>query len=224
VRYCSSFIVAILLVLFASPSRADDVVRNAWGFYAAPTTYTVTSAGAYNNVPTNTSLDFGIYYTRFISRRFSVRGEVRLDDRRCEITYPRDLPVSTVVLNGFDRINETMLEVPLLLMSETRCPVGERELRISVGGGLYYAVLLSQYHYYPVYSGRDIIETTASAGDSQRMGFILDGGVTMETDPRHGVFLHLRLQEDADVFGVNGDTFAERYAAFGFMAGFEWTF
>jgi hypothetical protein len=60
-----------MLPVAAAPVRGEDLLRNAWGIYAAPTTYTVTSAGDYNQGPTGTSLDVGVYYTRFVTRRFS---------------------------------------------------------------------------------------------------------------------------------------------------------
>jgi hypothetical protein len=215
--------VGFLTTITAAPAWAGDYLRNAWGVYAAPTTYETIDSGDYNNGPSNTSLDVGFYYSRIFTPRFSLRLEVRSTRRAMDVLIPRAQPRATTYYNIYDRIDENQLEVPLVLQADTRVLLGERELRVSAGGGLCYGVLLYQKHYDPPTSQSWTVHESGF-GDYQRLSFLLDGGATIESLARSALFVRLRLQWDGYSFGATDDVVVLEYFAYGFCAGFEWGF
>jgi len=216
-------IVAMLVGVGSSTaSSAQEALRNAAGFYAAPTTHHVASGTDREQMESSTMLDFGAYYSRTLRHDLLLRAEMRLATR--EFTAA----VATMTVPGAFALyptREQFLEIPVMLHAVTATPIGEAKVRISVGGGAYYAILLSQE--FPGSSTPaffDLPEEPLDAGGYYRYGWVGDGGVALTFRERRAVFLNFRFQDDLGISGEPDVSVAREDMAFGFYAGFEWLF
>ncbi len=218
------FLSTVALVVTYSPrsANADDIRHNAWGLFAGPTTYELVNGSDYDRAASSTSLDWGIYYTRVVTRKFSIRVEARLASRHIDIVNGSfAVPASSYDIVGISRIDEHILEIPLLIQGDRRSSFGDGEIRLSTGIGVSYGVLIDQHMMNLV---RDI-EQTEGFGGYQRLSLLFDGGGTVDIDPGDAIFLRFRVAYDAYVFGETSDLgAATEYFSFGFYAGFESSF
>jgi hypothetical protein len=212
-------VVAPSALLVVPDVRADETLKeNAWGLYAGPTTYELThSSSEYNRATSGTSLDFGVYYTRFVTTRFSWRVEGRVTSRHVDIAVPLDVPAGGAS-EAIARIDERFFEIPLILQADRRSRLGESEIRISAGAGVCYGVLIGQ----DLMILEDRVSEDVGAGGYKRLSFLFDGGATLDVTTGDSVFLRFRAQYDAYVFGEDDEVReTTEYFSYGFYAGFE---
>jgi hypothetical protein len=212
-------IVALLIIgLLPGAARAQDYHRNAYGMYAAPTIYGFAKGSEYSVASSGAGLDFGLYYSRFFTEAFSARLEVRYGTRSMDDIKPSDLfPGSYSMF----RLEESVLEVPVVLQADRRVPVGDHVLRISVGGGFSTKFVLDQKLLGP--SGELPEAYGFKAADSyRRVGILLDGGATLDVDRRSAIFARLRFDYDLGTAGEPTDaSVIRRFWETGIYAGFE---
>lgn len=169
----------------------------------------------------STDLDFGIFYSRHFAQKYSFRIEAKWVSRDFEAH------VTTIVLpsGGFYTVPtaENFVEIPAIFLAMRSVSLGDATLRISVGGGAYYAVLASQEFARQPPPFPDAPEPL-DAGGYSRYGVLGDGGVALLFDRRSAVFLNLRIQDDLGVTGEPENAVAPEDMAFGFYGGFEWLF
>jgi len=183
--------------------------------YLAPTTSGFASGTDYDLGTSSTNLEWGLYYTRFIGERFSLRLEARYARRHLDAAAPD----STFGYIPF-RQEEDILEFPLLAQSERRILYGTREVRVTLGAGVVYDVVLDQRLLTPL--GQPNVLTPS---DYQKFGWLLDGAVTFEVDQRGGVFGRFRYQRDEVTFGQDdGASAIRKLESYGFSVGFEFMF
>ena len=213
-------LIPLLLTAGVTDSRAEERALNAFGIYAAPTTHHVESDTAWETMESSTMLDFAAYYSRDVGRGLVVRGEARYSSREFTALFQSDLFPSAFILQP---TQEAFLEFPIIFHATELVPLGEASLRISVGGGVYYAVLVSQE--FPVGSSSlpDAPEVL-DAGGYSRYGWIGDGGVALLYEAGNAVFMNFRIQDDLGITGESEGSIAREDEAFGFYAGFEWLF
>jgi hypothetical protein len=189
--------------------------------YAAPTIYGFSKGSDYDLGASNAGLDLGAYYSRSFTSSFSARLELRYGTRAMD-----DLVTTNLFPGSFGmvRLEESILEVPLILMGDRRVSVGEHELRISAGGGVSTKFVLDQKLLGP--QGEESGKYGIQGADSYRkVGILLDGGTTFSVDRRSAVFLRFRLDVDIATAGEPADaSVIRRFWATGFYAGFEYGF
>jgi hypothetical protein len=197
----------------AAPARGNDSHQNAWGIYAAPIMYGFAQGSQYDLAADGNALDFGAYYTRFIGSRFSARLEVRFGQRQIDATqYITGSPWLY-----FFRLDETFVEFPLMVHSERRTMFGDREARLSIGGGAVFTAVLDQELL--LAEGESPLLT---AGEYQKFGWTVDAGLTVDVGGGAGVFALLRYQRDESVFGESEDADVQRrFEAWGMHVGLE---
>ncbi|HXV13146.1 MAG TPA: hypothetical protein VEC56_02975 [Candidatus Krumholzibacteria bacterium] len=212
-------VTGIVLTLFAASAAAQEARRSSWGFYAAPTSHHVSSGTDLETMESSTSLDWGLFYARTFTRAM-VRIEARYASREFYGSY-----TSALFPTGFpvQPMREDFLELPIVLHGTNTVSLNDATIRISIGGGLYYALLISQEFLGGPSSLPDAPEELG-AGDYSRYGWLGDGGVALIMKERNAVFLHFRMQSDLGVTGEPEQSIAREDAAFGFYAGFEWLF
>jgi hypothetical protein len=209
---------AAALLFLSVPCAAADQPRNAWGIYVAPTTSGFGAGTEYDLGTSSTALEWGAFYTRFIDGRFSARLEARYAPRHLEAAVPYEsggfTPYAPV------RLKEEILELPFLVQSERRVAYGERELRLSLGMGVVWDIVLDQKLVTPLGQPDEL-----TASDYQKLGWLLDGAVTFEVDDNAAVFGRFRYQRDETTFGESdGASAVAKLECFGFSAGFEFGF
>jgi hypothetical protein len=207
--------VAALILFWSVASLAADEPSNAWGVYAAPTTIRFATGTDYDLGASGSALEMGLYYTRFIGERFSLRLETRFASRSLDAAVPDSttgyLPV---------RQEEQILEIPLIAQSERRVPYGDHEMRVSLGAGIVCDFVLEQRLVTPL--GQP---SALTAGEYMKLGWLLDGAVTFEVDERSGVFGRFRYQRDETTFGESeGASAVSELECFGFLGGLEFRF
>lgn len=212
------FAAAFLAV--AQSAEAGGLQDQSLGVYAAPTAYQFVSGPSFDQSAGGTSLEWGVFYRRNLARGFAGRVEVRYAARGLGATIPDPAPGHQV------RVSEQFIEVPVVLHSEDHTELAGRDLRVSIGGGICYGVLVKQELLEPpgsAYAGDSAPEL--SFGDYHRVAWLIDGGVALEIDAQRSVFAHFRLQRDIDTFAEADDVRVARlYAAYGFYGGFEFGF
>jgi hypothetical protein len=214
-----SLIGMFVVLLVGTAAQAQDFRRNAYGMYAAPTIYGFAQGSEYNVASSSAGLDLGGYYSRFFTPSFSARLEVRYGTRVMDDITPSELFPGSYV--GF-RLEESILEVPIILEGDRRIPVGDHEVRVSVGAGVSAKFVLDQKLLEP---GGELPEDQGfKAADSYRkVGLLVDGGTTFNVDRRSSIFLRLRVDFDVATAGEPEDATAiRRFWAAGFYAGFEY--
>lgn len=211
-----TLIVSALIVFTASPLFAQEFRRNAWGLVAAPMTYELTG----NDLGTNTSLDLGLFYSRFISHAISARVEVFAQDRK----YMTE-EFSPDGLGGGEWIpyivDEAALAATLLLNFDRREDLAGHQLRLSIGAGGMATKVLDQTirHADPGFA------TSVGWGDYSKLGWLMEAGMALDVEPGSGVFARLRIQRDVSIFGESDDAdIVRELAAFGFHVGAEFGF
>ena len=216
---------AALLFLFAlvavPAAHAQDFRRNAYGMYAAPTIYGFAKGSEYDVAASSAGLDLGAYYSRFFTPSFSARLEVRYGTRVMD-----DLVTIDVFPGAYSmvRVEESILEVPVIIQGDRRVPVGDHELRVSVGGGFSTKFVLEQKLLGPSgeVSGKYGV---VAAGSYRKVGLLVDGGTTFSVDRRSAIFLRFRVDYDIATAGEPDDaSVIRRFWAAGFYAGFEYGF
>ena len=217
-RFCSPGIcLLVAIVALAPPARAGDYLRNAWGIYAAPTMYGFAQGTRWDLAASGNALDVGAYYTRFFARSWSAQLEVRLEQRQLDDTISGAIDFLPPNVFTMFRLDEEIIEVPLVVHNERRIIFGDHEARLAMGGGVVYAAVLDQ-------KLLDVNgeSTTLTAGDYQKFGWLLDGGFTLGVDPRHSCFARFRYQRDESVFGESDDADVQRrFEAWGMLVGLE---
>jgi hypothetical protein len=203
-------LIAVLAVLLLAPlARAQELHRNAYGMYAAPTIFGAAKGSEYDLAGNGAGLDLGGYYSRFFTQSFSARLEARYGKRTMEA------PTLNI------RLSEIILEIPLVLQADRRIPISDHSLRVSVGGGLSYKFVLDQKLLVP---DGDLDQYYPPA-EYQKLGLLVDGGVTFAVDRKSAVFARLRFDVDVATMGEPADAdVIRRFWATGFYAGFEYEF
>ncbi len=206
--------------IVAQSTEAGRLQDQSWGVYAAPTGYQFVSGPLFDLSAGGTSLEGGLFYRRFLAHGFAARVEARYATRRLDATVSDPAPGRLV------RVSEEFVEIPVMLQSEDRTDIAGRALRISLGAGVCYGVLVKQELTEPPgssYTGPPAPEL--SFGDYHRIAWLIDGGVSLEFDPGRAVFAHFRLQRDMDTFAeADNVTMARLYAAYGIYGGLEFGF
>ena len=215
-----SLMVAIcfFMVLFEvtvphSPRAQERALSRGFGLAVMLTTHRLSEAQRkYDLYNTNTGLDFGAYVNQHLGKRFMVQAEVMFTER-----------MSEVEVEGFGiRINEEFLEIPVILYNIRGANLGDSAVRISIGVGLNYKILLQQelgfeYDYCPP----DINETSDFAG-YQKLGWIVDGGAALLIKKKFGLFLSYRIGDDFRTFGgTETVAFKNEYFVYGIRVGIE---
>jgi hypothetical protein len=214
-------VVVVFVVLTISsvsaPAGAQTIAPNACGVYVAPTSYEFKSAGSkYDLFQSNTSQDIGFFYNRLFGRTISLQIEARLSSR--------DMDAELAGIPA--RINEDLIQFPLMVHFNRVRWVDESPLRIYLGGGISYSVLLEQEI---ATFGDNVfppeIAVTTDAGGYQKLAWLLDGGAAYTFYKNSGVFLSYRMSVDWTTFGESDEVpLTAKYIAFGFQGGFEWRF
>ncbi len=205
--------------ILCAVSATAETRNSSFGFYAAPTSHHVTSGTELETIQSSTSLDFALFYTRFFSRA-AIRVEARYSSREYVANFETSLFPGAYLIQP---MQEEFLELPLILHVTNVVSLGEPSLRISIGGGVYYAILLSQDFSGGSSSIPDAPEAL-DAGGYSRYGWIGDGGASLIFRPDRAMFMNFRLQDDLGLSGEPEQSIAREDAAFGFYAGFEWLF
>jgi hypothetical protein len=215
-----SALIAVAVCCTASFAHAQEFHRNAYGIYAAPSMYGLAKGNRYQLATSGGGMDVGVYYAHAFSASFSARLEVKYAARNLD-DVENNQRFDTY---SFFRLHESIIEVPLVLGADRRIPISDHELRVSVGGGVSYKYVLDQKLLAP--TGEYTTEDGLTPADSyQKLGLLLDGGVTFGVDRKSAVFLRLRLDQDVTTFGEPADaTVIRRFWALGFCAGFEYGF
>ena len=222
VRMCkgvsaSALLALIVCMIGADTCRAQDIHRNAWGFYAAPTLYGIAKGTEYQVSGSGGGLDIAVYYARVLSPSFSARIEARADGRNLDDVAWSD-SLQTYL---YFRLRESILEVPLMLQADHRVDVGGHTLRVSAGAGVSWKFVLDQKLLFP--SGETHYLTAADS--YQKLGVLVDGGVAFDVDSRTAIFARLRLDMDVSTFGEPADaSVIRRLWATGLYVGYEAAF
>ncbi|HKW13721.1 MAG TPA: hypothetical protein VJS69_04460 [Candidatus Krumholzibacteria bacterium] len=211
-------LVVLLTVLtaLAPGAHAQEFHRNAYGMYIAPGMYGIAKGTDYQFATTGGGLDVGIYYARAFTASFSTRLEVKYGTKSLD-----DVELSQPYGYVPFRLSESIVEVPLVLQGDRRVPVGDHEIRISVGGGASYKYVTNQKLL--IASGRIEDFHLHPADSYQKFALLLDGGTTFNVDKQSAVFLRFRYDIDITTFGkpADAEVFRELWSA-GFYAGFEY--
>ena len=211
----------VLAAVWAGTCLAADVRQNMFGFYVAPTTHHVSSGDEVEKLESSTQLDGGVFYCRSLKKNLALRVDARFAQREYtaqettalfpSISYP--IPLS-----------EEFIEFPVMLLVTRDVAAGDAVIRISFGGGGYYATLLSQdFAVDPPAMYPDEPEVL-DAGGYSRYGWVLDGGAALVVDAKTAFFLNLRMQDDAAISDDPDNAIKRKDTAFGFYAGFGWLF
>lgn len=215
----SALFLGVAVILAAAPAiAAEDYTRNAWGIYAAPTIYGLAEGTRYNVASSATLVDLGVFYRRSLGPRWGARVEIVAAQRQLDVAVPfqpTGLPDGVYTI----RVDESTLLIPVVLENDRRVPIGERELRVTLGAGVCGTFVLEQELLVPSGSPEPL-----TPGEYQKFGWLLDGGVTLGIDPRTGVFGRFRLYRDESTFGDSGVSLVEEFWAFSFAGGFEFGF
>jgi hypothetical protein len=223
VDYMKIAIVPMIVAACVSAStttHAQEFDRNAWGVYAAPTIYGFAEGNDYDVAASGAGLDFGLYYSRFLTQNLSVRLEARYGTRNMD-----DLATIDLFPGAFTmfRLAEDILEVPVVLQADRRVPVGDHVLRVSVGGGFSYKFVLEQKLI--GFSGGSTSDYLTPADSYRKFGILLDGGVTFDVDRKSAIFARLRLDTDIGTMGEpDAADVIRRFWATGLYVGYEMAF
>jgi hypothetical protein len=214
---------ALLVTLLPGAAHAIEPRSNAIGAYMAPTTHHVASGTDTEQMESSTMLDLGLYYRRVLTRTWDIQADVRFASREFMAEY------MTILFPGATLIRPTreeFLEIPVIMHACRTVSVGDAVVRIAVGGGAYYAVLITQE--FPGWgSGSTSLPDPIApldGGGYSRYGLLGDGGVTLVFQSSNAVSLGFRFQDDLGISGEPERSIAREDMAFGFYAGFEWLF
>ncbi len=209
----------LILLCFASQPAAKRYkhTSDAWGFYVSPTTSKLNHAPSrYELFQSNTAEDFGIYYSHHLTRGLSVQIETRFDVREADIEW------------GFSslRIHEEFVEFPFLIHMDRWHSVYPFQVRIFVGAGISYRILIEQE-----LASKPLRElpcnciTPIGFNGYQKIAWVMDGGGTLIFNRRSGVFVSYRITNDWGTLGESDDvTVLPKYFSFGFQIGLEFRF
>ena len=217
-KYFVGLVIGLLLSLCIDAGAQEATLPvNAWGFYISPTTHRLSTAPSkYELYHTNTGEDFGLYYSRNIHRYLSVQIEGRYGIREADIEYS----------NQPARVRDAFLEIPVIFHVSRVRRVDKSYLRVFIGGGISYRILVEQEVVVPE-SGSlppDFV-TPINFGGYQKYGWVLDGGCAFMFTGRSGIFASYRVTQDQDIFSESEDLVVNpKYYSYGFQVGFEFRF
>ena len=215
-------VVFSLVVILLHPcvdAVAQDAIfgSNTWGFYVSPTTHRLVSATSkYELFHTNTGEDIGLYYSRSIYPFLRLQIEGRYEVREADIEF-NDSPA---------RVHEAFLEIPVILHVSRVRRIDRSYLRIFVGGGLSYRMLVEQEIAVPRSNSLPpSVITPIDIGGYQKFGWVLDGGCSFLFTRHRGVFASYRITKDQGTVSKSDDLVVNpKYYSYGFQIGFEFNF
>jgi len=211
----------VLVAVQACACLAVEVRQNMIGIYAAPTTHHVSSGDDVEKLQSSTQLDGGVFYYRSLKENLALRVDARFARREYTAHATTDLlPAGYYPLP----LSEDFIEFPLMLLATRDVAVGDAVIRISVGGGGYFATLLSQEFAVDPPSTFPDAPEPLDAGGYSRYGWLLDGGAALLVEAKTAFFLNLRIQDDAAIDDDPENAIKRKDTAFGFYAGFGWLF
>ena len=222
-RFAHVVSVSTIAVLagWASSGDASEVRKNMFGVYIGPTTHHVTSGDAVEQLESSTQLDGGFFYCRSLKQNLALRVDARWAQR--EYTA-QETTILFPSVNYPVPLSEDFIEFPLMLLATRDVAVGDAVVRISMGGGGYFATLLSQEFAVDIPPLYPDAPEQLDAGGYSRYGWILDGGAALLVDAGTAFFLNLRVQDDAGMTDDPENAIKREDMAFGFYAGFGWLF
>jgi hypothetical protein len=217
-------IALVLVTVTAVPLNAQDtrvMTRNAWGISFAPMNYGLAEGYSVETTQSYSSLDVGLFYTRFFSPSWSGRLEVFSLDRDYNTFAPAAGAPDDI---SYFVVNEAIIQADLVLHLDRRFELGTSDGRVFIGGG----VMVSGIHdqtvvpWYPA-----DVPTSSDPGEGTyfKWGWLLEGGMSVTFYRRSAIFALLRMQQDEDMFGESDDAdIARELGAYGFHVGMEYGF
>jgi hypothetical protein len=221
-RHISFLLACIILFFTVSSSQAGDNRRNAWGVLVGTPTYGLTEGHPYEVGQTNTSLDFGAFYTRFFTPHFSGRFEIYANDRHIN-TFATVNPGTLLESTAWFSVQERAVETTVVFSLDKRVDVGGHESRFSFGWGptmsYVYDQTLGKASPFALSAG------DPRAGTYGKFGFTTDAAFGLALDPGMAIFARFRYQQDVSTFDESDDAdIVRELYAFGFQTGMEFGF
>lgn len=202
-----------MLLSTVSVANESMLDKNSWGIYVTPTTHQFKKGTDYDLAQSNTSLNFALFYNRFLHKRLSLQVEAKTNNRHLDISLE-----STPT-----RLVEHFVEIPLILRGFGTQIIDNTIIRIYAGFGIYYALLTSQtlstFGNEPLPA---IYNRSNTVGDYSKIGWLADAGGVLTFARGWGVLLGFRAYDDLEVFGKSEDIqISPLYYAYGIYIGIE---
>jgi hypothetical protein len=218
-RYLLAALIVTAAVSPLCAQEASNSTRNAWGIVFAPMNYGLANGSAVETNESYSSLDFGLFYTRFFSPAWSGRLDVFSQSR----DFNTFAPVTGAATDaGYFVVKESTIQADVVLNADRRFDLGASEGRVTFGAGL----TLSGIHDQTVASWFDMpFATGPDQGTYFKWGWLFEGGMSVTFHRESAIFARLRMQQDEDTFGESDDAdIARELLAYGFHVGMEFGF
>lgn len=211
------FVSISLFPYIEAAAQEATLPANGWGFYISPTTHRLSTAPSkYELYHTNTEEDIGLYYSHRFHRYLSVQVEGRHGVRKADIEYA----------NQPARVRDAIFEIPVIFHVGRVRRVDKSLIRIFIGGGISYRILVEQEVVVPRSGSLPPgFVTPINFGGYQKYAWVLDGGCAFLFTSSSGVFASYRVTQDQDIFSESEDLIVNpKYYSYGFQIGFEYRF